>query len=207
MRQRLRGGDQYKRHGREKQEIETSILVIGGEDALQAQEAREQRPDPQHRGADALEKRKIGPDRERHDNYDREEENHADAGAAAGAERKLEIAFQNRGKNGAQATPASEISRVPGRSRRTWVAAMTMPPRPRCSCINRATSICPSASSALAGSSRSQIGRCETRSRASAARRRSPAESTSAGSIARVPIPIRPSAASTVSPPPPNRLL
>ena len=66
MRDGLGGDGEFERHRAHHQEIERAVLVIGGEQAVERQQRREQRAEPQDRRADAREQIEIGPDRERH---------------------------------------------------------------------------------------------------------------------------------------------
>ena len=52
---------QFQRHGRHHQQIERSVVPVGRQQPVEREQAGEQRADPQHRRADALEQRKSGP--------------------------------------------------------------------------------------------------------------------------------------------------
>ena len=60
----LRRDHELKRRAAHEDQIERAVLVVGGEQAVERQQARQQRREPQDRRADALEQR-AGPDRPR----------------------------------------------------------------------------------------------------------------------------------------------
>ncbi len=74
--------------------------MIGGEQAIERQQARKQRADPENRGAEFFQKREIGADRERHQHHDGEEKQHADQRTTADAQRNANIPTNQRGEGG-----------------------------------------------------------------------------------------------------------
>ena len=64
---------------RHQDQVERAVLVIGREQPIERQQAREQRAEPQDRGADPPEQRRSGPMRERHQHHHDQKEQHADA--------------------------------------------------------------------------------------------------------------------------------
>ena len=156
--------------------------MVGREQAVERQQACQQRAEPEDRGSQPRQQRQIGPDRERHQHHDGEEEQHADQRAAADAQRDPDVASNQRGEGGHVAPPIrSSRASIPSGA---WVAAMIMPPRARCSRIRPANRSCPAASSAEVGSSSSQTGRRTASSRAIESRRRWPADRYAAGRCA-----------------------
>ena len=68
------------------------------EQAVEAEQGREQGRDPQDGGADARQQVQVRPDAERHQRYQDEEEHHAERGAAADAPPDPEIAAKEGGQ-------------------------------------------------------------------------------------------------------------
>ena len=70
----------------EEEKVERAVVAVVLEQAVEAEERREQRADPQDRRADARQEVEVGADAEGDDGDDREEEDQPDQRAAAGAE-------------------------------------------------------------------------------------------------------------------------
>ena len=64
-------------------QVERAVLVVGQEQPVERQQARQQRADPQDRRPEPRQQIEVGPDGERHQRDDAEEKQHADRGAAA----------------------------------------------------------------------------------------------------------------------------
>ena len=207
MTQGLGKHDQFHRLAGEKMKVEGTVVAVVLEEAVEAEQRREQRADPEDRRSDPRQQVEVRPDRERDDGDDGEEEHQPDQRAAAAAESKPRSLARDRGKGGDHGVvPSVSVAEGATGSGR-WVAAMTMPPPARCAAISPPSIASAAASSAVAGSSRSQTGRAETSSRASATRRFCPAERRPAGRSIRWARPTWSSAVSTspvaaVEPPP-----
>ena len=78
--------------GPEDEKIERSVLPIGLEQPVEAEERGEKRPDPQHRRPYAPKQLEIRPDPEGNDGDHGEEEENADKRAAARTYREAEVA-------------------------------------------------------------------------------------------------------------------
>ena len=176
MRERLGRDREFERRRAHHDQIERAVLVIGGEQPVEREQARQQRAEPQDRRADAREQREIGPDRERHQRHDDQEEQHAHQRAAADADRDAHVAHEQGGERVHAARSELQFARAleperPMRGGDDHAAAGEMR---RAS--GRQAASCAAASSAEVGSSSSQIGRCTAISRAIESRRRCPAE-------------------------------
>ena len=68
-------------------ELERAVLGVGAEQAVEAEQHREERRDPDDAGGEAGERRAVGADGEGHDGGDHHEEQHQrqDVAALAGA--------------------------------------------------------------------------------------------------------------------------
>ena len=181
--------DEFERRLAGEHEVERAVLVVGLKQPVQSQKRREQGGDPQDRGADARQKVQVRPDGEGRDGDENEKEDHAHHAAAADAARRADLAQEQRGERGCARARAAGCAHGPSSppaapsSRRSastpsgaWVAAITMPPCARCSPISALSRPWPALSSAVSGSSRIQIGRGASSSRARPTRRRCPAE-------------------------------
>ncbi len=93
MRQRFRGAGQFQRGAAHHNQIERTIFVVGHEQPVQRQEARQQRAEPEDRRAEPRQQREIGSQRERHQHHHGEKEQHPDQRAAADAQRDLDVPF------------------------------------------------------------------------------------------------------------------
>ena len=62
----LIGDHQFERGAAHEDEIKRAVLLIGGKQPVERQQAREQRRKPEDRRTDALEQREVRPERERH---------------------------------------------------------------------------------------------------------------------------------------------
>ena len=145
----------------------------------------------------------IGPDCKRRNHYDRQKEHHTDAGAAACAQRELEIAHENCFER-CRSCAASEPNRARSGNLRRTVRRNHRDAA--CGNVRRdhvRRVFCPSASRPDPGSSSSHSRRLATSKRASASRRRCPAESTRAGNCASAESPSAESAASDAASPTP----
>ena len=76
---------EFERHIGGQDEIERSVLLIRLEQPVEAEQRRQQRRDPQNCRTDAGEQHEIGPDRERHDGDEDQEEDETHRRAAADA--------------------------------------------------------------------------------------------------------------------------
>ncbi len=173
MRDALRRDDRLERHGAHAQELERAVLLVGLEQAVEPDQRREKRSDPQNGRADARQEVEIGADREGQDGDERKIEDEAEAEAAADPGGELEVA-RDEGKKRARHPPIliSEAGMPIG----SCVAATIRPPAARCSLMSPARRAREALSRAAVGSSSSHRGRRDTRRRASATRRRCPAE-------------------------------
>ncbi len=80
----------------EDQEIERAVLAVGLEQPVEAEQAGEQRADPEDRRADAGKQVEIGPDAEGDRRDHRQEEQNAGQRPAAGADAEPHIAEEER---------------------------------------------------------------------------------------------------------------
>src|SRR5580693_1953843 len=183
-----------EREARKGQQIELAILIIRLEQPVERQQSREQCRHPDDAGADALQDLRLGTDaeREQHDSQNKEPDDKT--GVAALAQREAQIAPKEAEKRrhrqpaAAWSDSGAKASRVmvaaAPMSIGVWLATTTRPPEARCSAIACSRRDWFSWSSALAGSSRSQIDAGAATRRASATRRRWPAESQRHGQSA-----------------------
>src|SRR3979490_594558 len=153
--------------------------MVGHEQTIEREQACQQCAEPEDRRAEPRQQRQIGPECERHQHYHGEKEQHADQRPAADPQRDLDVSCDQRSE-GSHDAPSIRNSLASSPSG-VWVAATISPPRARWSRINLANILCPAASSALVGSSSSQIGRRTVSSRAIESRRRCPADRNAAG--------------------------
>ena len=89
--------DQYRqrRHvaiGAKHHEVERAVFAVGLEKTVEAEQAGQQRADPQDRRADTRQQVEVRPDAEGHGGDHGQEEDHADERAAAGAHSEPQIA-------------------------------------------------------------------------------------------------------------------
>src|SRR5580700_11905252 len=167
---------ELERRAAHQDEIERAVLVVGGEQPVERQEARQERREPQDRRADLLEQRQVRADRERDQRDHDQEEQHADQRAAADPYGYAHVADEDCGEGGHESTSPSRNSRTLSSPMAPWVAAMMRPPSVRCTRIKPARRSWAEASSVLVGSSSSQIGRLTASKRAIDSRRRWPAD-------------------------------
>ena len=92
------GKRQHVAVGVEDQKIERAVLAVGLEQPVEAEQAGQQRADPQDRRADAGEQVEVGSDREGDGGDDGEEEQHPGQRAAAGADAEFHVAEEERGQ-------------------------------------------------------------------------------------------------------------
>ena len=97
--------DEFERRAAGENEIERAVLVVGGKQPIEREQARQQRRQPQDRRADPLQQREVGPERERHQRGDDQKEQHAHQRAAADAHGNPHIADENGGKRGHCCSP------------------------------------------------------------------------------------------------------
>ena len=133
VRERLGGDREFERRVAHQDQVERAVLVVGGEQPVERQQAGEQRAEPQDRRADAREQREIGADRERHQRHDDQEEQHADA---ARRRRRAPRAACRAGTGRQSALMRAAPERASSlRARRRpigpWVAATIRPPPAR----------------------------------------------------------------------------
>ena len=80
------------------EEIEGAILGVGLKQAVETEQRRQQRRDPQDRRSDAGEQIRVWPDGEGHDRDERQEEHDAHRAGAADAARDAPFAQEKRGR-------------------------------------------------------------------------------------------------------------
>ncbi len=170
MRGDLREGDRLERQGRQGDGVERAVLEIRLEQAVEREQRRQHRADPQHAARDAREQGKVRADAERH------QRRHGRKETPAPASRCLPRAR----RGGCREEGARSCEHPVARSRCPAVpcVAMTaMPPPAQCAEMRPAAIVLPAASSEASGSSISHNGRpaeLQPRQprRASSARRR-----------------------------------
>ena len=161
--------------GRQDHQVERAVLAIGLEQPVEAEQAGQQRADPQDRRADAGQQVEVRPDRERYGgNEARKNSTPVNAPPPARMPRRRSrrkraitrgdpwrMKRQAGGRKGTQASAAIPNASVlaPAIPSGWWVAATTIPPPARCSFASPANSPSERASSPAVGSSSSQIGR------------------------------------------------
>ena len=97
MRDRFRRHRQFERHAAHHQQVERAVVVVGREQPVERQQARQQRAQPQDRRTDAREQSEVGAERERHHGHDDQEKQRAHQRAAADANGEPHVA-QRRGR-------------------------------------------------------------------------------------------------------------
>src|SRR5580693_9915777 len=194
MRSAFREHRKLEREARKGQQIELAILIIRLEQPIERQQSRQQRSHPDDAGTDPLQNFRLGTDAER-EQYDRENKEPDDeTGVPALAQGEAQIAPEEAEKRRHPQSAAAWSDRGAKASRAiavatpmsigVWLATTTRPPEARCSAIACSRRDWFSWSSALAGSSRSQIDAGAATRRASATRRRWPTESQRHGQSA-----------------------
>ncbi len=98
MRNALHRDHELERRAAHQDEIERAVLVVGGKQPVERQQARQQRREPEDRRADALEQREIRPERERHQRDHDQKEQHAHQRAAADAHGDAHVADEDGGE-------------------------------------------------------------------------------------------------------------
>ena len=125
MRDGLGRDRQFERHGAHHQQVERAILVIGGEQPVERQQAGEQRAQPQDRRADLCQQFEVGADGEGHHRDHDEEEQRADQRAAADAHGQPHVANEQGGESAVmRALPMRSV-----RARAQARSAHAPPPR------------------------------------------------------------------------------
>ena len=111
---------EFERRRAHHQQVERSVLLVGGQQPVERQQARQQRTEPQDRGTDALEQREIRPDRERHQRHHGHKEQHADHRAAADPDRDPDVAHEQglERAHAARSSLSSRASSMPERKMR-----------------------------------------------------------------------------------------
>jgi hypothetical protein len=94
MGERLDGDREFERHPPHQDEVKRTVVVIAREQAIERQQRRQQRAEPQDRRANARQQREIGADGERNERDDDEKEQHAHQRAAADAHREPHVAHE-----------------------------------------------------------------------------------------------------------------
>src|SRR5580704_5124465 len=164
---------ELERPGRQQQQVERAVLVVGREQAIERQQRGEEGGAPQDTRGDARQQVGLGADAERkqHGRYDEEGEHDGDI--ARTPPDKAQVT-RNQSGEAAHACSSRELAVIP---RSAWVAAIARPPAARCFCRTTRNAACAGASSAFSGSSSSQIGAWLSTTLAKATRRRWPADS------------------------------
>jgi hypothetical protein len=120
---------QFQRRPAHHDQVKRTVFMVGREQAVQREQARQQCAEPEDRGSEPRQQRQIRPDRERHQHRHGEEKQHADQRAAADAQRDPDIPPDQCGEGGHAAAPIrSSLAPIPSG---VWVAAMMMPPPAR----------------------------------------------------------------------------
>src|SRR5215831_4445780 len=88
VRERLDADGQFQRDVAHQDQVERAVLVIGRKQAIEREQAREQRAEPKDRRADAPQEGKIGTERKGNERHDDQEEQHADRRSSAQAYRQ-----------------------------------------------------------------------------------------------------------------------
>ena len=103
--------------------------MIGGEQPVEREQARQQSAEPEDRRSEPRQQREIGADRERHQHHDGQEEQDTDQRPAADPQRDSDVPANQGGKR-AHDTPPIRNSRA-AIPRGAWVAATIRPPQVR----------------------------------------------------------------------------
>ena len=114
MGQRFGSAGQFQRRPAHHDQVERAILVVGREQAVEREQARQQRAEPEDRGSEPRQQRQVWPDRERHQHRDGKEKQYADQRPAADAQRDFDVPANQFGEGGHAAPPIrSSLASIP----------------------------------------------------------------------------------------------
>ena len=89
---RLGEDEDLQRRRRGAEQVERAVLLVGLEQAVEADQRREHGGEPEDGGADPGEQVEVGPEREGHQRHDHQEEHEPERAGAADAGGELEVA-------------------------------------------------------------------------------------------------------------------
>ncbi len=103
--------------------------MVGHEQPVEGEQAREQRAEPENRGSKPRQQGEIGSDGERHQHHHGEKEQDADQRSAADPQRDFDVPSNQCEERGHVTPPIrNSFACTPSGA---WVAAMIRPPRER----------------------------------------------------------------------------
>ena len=105
MGERLGQHHELERQRRGEQQVEGAVLLVGLEQAVETDQGRQHRGQPQDRRADTGEQVQVGPERERHERDQHQEEDQPERPRAADPRRQLHVARDDR-REGARQNPS-----------------------------------------------------------------------------------------------------